>query len=302
MNKKYRVCLTNEERNHLEKLVRKGKAHARKLTYARILLKSDEQGPAWTAMSESRMLSRRVSPVLDALSGVRDSELDEPVTDLGFVSELKVENGAVSVHLRLPTYFYAPNFAYLMVADARAAVLSVPGVRQARVFLDGHHASEEINGGVNEEWGFEGTFPGDTAGEDLYELRTIFRRKSFVSRQEKLCRALLAKDRSRAGLAEMRLGEVPPSGASKKYLECRAELGLDVAPEAPLVVDPDGERVPEEVVVEHLRFARTVRVSIEGNAGFCRGVLATRYGTPGVMNARDDTEVRGSPSTTPPGL
>jgi transposase len=48
MNKKYRVRLTDEERNHLEKLVRKGKAHARKLLYARILLKADEDGPAWT--------------------------------------------------------------------------------------------------------------------------------------------------------------------------------------------------------------------------------------------------------------
>ena len=48
MNKKYRVRLTDEERNHLEKLVRRGKAHARKLLYARILLKADEDGPAWT--------------------------------------------------------------------------------------------------------------------------------------------------------------------------------------------------------------------------------------------------------------
>ncbi len=50
MNKKYRVRLTDEARNHLEKLVRKGKAHARKLLYARILLKADEGGPAssWT--------------------------------------------------------------------------------------------------------------------------------------------------------------------------------------------------------------------------------------------------------------
>ena len=48
MNKKYRVRLTDEERDHLEKLLRKGKAHACKLTYARILLKADEDGPAWT--------------------------------------------------------------------------------------------------------------------------------------------------------------------------------------------------------------------------------------------------------------
>ena len=218
--------------------------------------------------------------VLDALSGVRDPELDEPITDLDFVSELGIEDGAVSVRLRLPTYFCAPNFAYLMVADARAAVLSVPGVREARVVLDDHHASREINGGVNEERGFEGTFPDDTAGEDLSELRAIFRRKSFVARQEKLCRALLTEGYTPADLAEMRLKEVPLSGAFEKYIERRAELRLDISAEAPLAVDPDGKRIPKEAVVEHLRFARTVRVSIEGNASFCRGLLATRYGMP----------------------
>jgi hypothetical protein len=45
-------------------------------------------------------------------------------------------------------------------------------------------------------------------------------------------------------------------------------------------VDPDGNRVPEEAVVQHLRFAKTVRVSIEGNASLCRGLLSTRYGIP----------------------
>src|SRR5919202_4969451 len=109
--------------------------------------------------------------VLDALSGVRDPELDEPVTDLGFVSELGIQDGVVSVRLRLPTYFCAPNFAYLMVADARAAVLSVPGVREARVVLEDHYASREINGGGNEKLGFEGTFPGETEGWGLDELR-----------------------------------------------------------------------------------------------------------------------------------
>src|ERR671939_1923175 len=104
--------------------------------------------------------------VLDALSGVRDPELDEPVTDLGFVSELGIEDGAVSVRLRLPTYFCTPNFAYLMVADARAAVLSLPGVREARVVLDDHHASREINGGVNEKRAFVRIFTGKPESED----------------------------------------------------------------------------------------------------------------------------------------
>jgi metal-sulfur cluster biosynthetic enzyme len=218
--------------------------------------------------------------VLGALSGVRDPELDEPITDLAFVSGLEINRDAVSVRLRLPTYFCAPNFAYLMVADAKAAVLSVPGVRRARVVLDDHYASREINIGVNEEEGFDGAFPGETESPDLEELRTVFRRKSFVARQEKLCRTLLAEDYSPEKLAKMRLAEVPHSGAFEKYLERRAELGLDVSQAAPLLVDPEGKRVPREAVIEHLRFARTVRVSIEGNAELCRGLLATRYGIP----------------------
>jgi metal-sulfur cluster biosynthetic enzyme len=218
--------------------------------------------------------------VMDALSGVRDPELDEPITDLAFVSELEIEGDAVSVRLRLPTYFCAPNFAYLMVADAKASVLSIPGVRRARVVLDDHYASEAINTGVNEEKGFDGAFPGETESPDLEELRTVFRRKSFVARQEKLCRALLAGDYSPEKLAKMRLGEVPVSEAKERYLSRREELGLDVSAEAPLMVDPEGNQIPKYAVVEHLRFARITRVSIEGNAGMCRGLLATRYGIP----------------------
>jgi metal-sulfur cluster biosynthetic enzyme len=220
------------------------------------------------------MIERKV--ILGALAGVRDPELDEPITTLDFVSELKIEGDAVNVRLRLPTYFCAPNFAYLMVADAREAVLSVPGVRRARVVLDDHYASEEINAGTD----FEATFPGETDGPDLEELRTIFRRKSFVSRQEQLCRELLADGHSATELAGMTLDQVPASGAFETYLERRSELGLDVSDDAPVLIDPDGKRVPEEAVIQHLRFARTVRVSIEGNAELCRGLLATRYGIP----------------------
>ena len=218
--------------------------------------------------------------VLDALSGVRDPELDEPITDLRFIANLRVTEDAVDVRLRLPTPMCAPNFAYLMVADAREAVLSVPGVQRARVTLDDHLASDEINAGMADERGFEGTFPGETEGESLDELRTIFRRKSFISRQEKLCRALLAEGYTPAELAQMRLGEVPASEAKDKYLSRREELGLDASAEAPLVVNPDGNPIPEDAVVKHLRFARITRVSIEGNAGMCRGLLATRYGIP----------------------
>jgi len=49
MKKKYIVTLTQEERQILQAMLSKGRAAARKLTHARILLKADagEGGPAW---------------------------------------------------------------------------------------------------------------------------------------------------------------------------------------------------------------------------------------------------------------
>lgn len=47
--KKYKVTLTDEERRLLKQMIASGKASAKKLTHARILLKTDasEGGPAW---------------------------------------------------------------------------------------------------------------------------------------------------------------------------------------------------------------------------------------------------------------
>ena len=47
--KRYKVTLEAEERQHLQELIAAGKAAARKLAHARILLKADaaEGGPAW---------------------------------------------------------------------------------------------------------------------------------------------------------------------------------------------------------------------------------------------------------------
>jgi DNA-binding transcriptional ArsR family regulator len=47
--KKYKVTLTAEERQHLSELIAAGKAAARKLAHARVLLKADQApgGPGW---------------------------------------------------------------------------------------------------------------------------------------------------------------------------------------------------------------------------------------------------------------
>ena len=95
--------------------------------------------------------------VTAALSKVRDPELDESIVDLGFVTETTVDGGHAQVRLRLPTYFCAPNFAYLMVADAYDAVRSVPDIDAASIVLEEHFAAEEINSGVAAGAGFVGS-------------------------------------------------------------------------------------------------------------------------------------------------
>ena len=81
-----------------------------------------------TVDSRSTATGRCVSAALAALATVRDPELDEPITALGFVASCVVScEGRAVVRLRLPTYFCAPNFAFLMVADAYDAVTAVPG-------------------------------------------------------------------------------------------------------------------------------------------------------------------------------
>jgi hypothetical protein len=65
-------------------------------------------------------------------------------------------------------------------------------------------------------------------------------------------------------------------------LERRAELGLPAGDGALLLVDPETEaRVDPGAVPLHLRRAQVTRVSIEANAGICRGMLRHRYHSPG---------------------
>ena len=214
--------------------------------------------------------------VMAALAGVRDPELDESVTALGFVAGVTVTGGRVEVALRLPTYFCAPNFAWLMVDDADAAVRGVPGVTDVQVRLIDHFAADEINAGVGRRQGFDAAFAGLADG-GLDELRQVFRRKALSARQDRLCRALLAGGATPGDLAERRLGDLPAGPDTDTYLQRRAEFGLDVSPGAPLLVDTAGAPVSPERATVYLRRLRSIAVNIEGNTGFCRGLLATRY-------------------------
>jgi len=214
--------------------------------------------------------------VVDALSTVRDPELDESIVDLGFVTSSTVEAGHADVRLRLPTYFCAPNFAYLMVADAYDAVRAVPGIDSAAIFLEDHFASDTINSGVAAGAGFVGSFP-DEAGTELDDLRRNFQRKAHVAAMERACRRLLADGWTIESLPQARLADLPDGAERRRLMRRRADIDLPLDPGSFVLVDDDGAPVRSDDVPLRLRFAHTVRVSIDGNAHFCRGLLTTRY-------------------------
>ena len=219
--------------------------------------------------------------VVAALATVRDPELDEPVTTLGFVSSCTVsEEGQTQVRLRLPTYFCAPNFAFLMVADAYDAVAAVPGVTAAEVILDDHFASDAINAGVAARAGFVGSFDGE-AVDELDELRATFLRKAVLAGTDLVCRPLAAAGRTPAELAALTLGDVPSSPELTRLQRRRADLGLPVGDAAPLLIDP-ATRAPvaAEAVPLHLRRAGLTRTGIEANTSICSGMLRARYPDP----------------------
>jgi metal-sulfur cluster biosynthetic enzyme len=227
--------------------------------------------------------------LLAALEAVRDPELDEPITSLGFVASCTVSaDGDAEVRLRLPTYFCAPNFAYLMVADAYDAVSVLPGVRRASVVLEDHFASDSINGGVAAQAGFVRSFDGEAVAE-LDQLRADFLRKAVMAGTDQVCRPLLAAGTDPAALLAMTLGEVPPSRALTRLRERRAELGLPAGDSASLLIDPaTGAPVSPGSVPLHLRKAQLTRTSIEANSGICRGMLRHRYATPGQGQSEED--------------
>jgi metal-sulfur cluster biosynthetic enzyme len=217
--------------------------------------------------------------VLRALDAVIDPELDEPITDLGFVHTVDVAaDGDVTVHLRLPTSFCSPNFAYLMASDSKDVLTALDWTRHVTVELDDHHDSAIINAGLAADAGYRGTFRHE-AEDSLDELRETFRRKAHTAAMERCLTAMLRADRTRteASIGSVRLGDLPDDDATTSLLKRRASIGLSTAPDQLVMVDHHGDGYPPDTVPMALRRARSTRISIDGNAHFCRGLLRTRY-------------------------
>lgn len=216
--------------------------------------------------------------VLAALDAVHDPELDEPITTLRFVSACEVSpSGDVDVRLRLPTPQCAPNFAFLMAADARDAVRRLPGVHDVRVTLEDHYTGEEINASLQRGEEFGEAFPGETDAPDLEALRALFLRKALVARQARTCESLLASGATAEQVTALTVADLPKTADARRCLELRVELGLDAGAGAPAFMTPAGDPIPAGALQRWLRTARLVRMSLEVNGGICRSLLSRRY-------------------------
>jgi metal-sulfur cluster biosynthetic enzyme len=222
-------------------------------------------------------IADRKAEVWARLQTVTDPELDEPVTDLEFVTRADVDaEGRVHIEFRLPTYWCAANFSFLMADDMRMAVKELPWVSAVDVTLGEHMYADKINAGLAQGLSFQETFGAD--------LRRTFLVKAFQRRQAALLAYLIAAGYPAAALVELTLGELAAMKSDEaggkllaRYLERRA-VAAGVA-ETLAFVDADGDSLQTETLPTYVRALRRVNVNAEFNSALCRGLLHARFDT-----------------------
>ena len=123
---------------------------------------------------------------------MRDPELDEPITTLGFVSSCTVSGEgagagpAAPAHLLLRPQLRLPHGRRRLRRRHRGARASP----SAEVILDDHFASDAINAGVAARAGFAASFDGE-ATDELDDLRATFLRKAVLAGTDQVCRPLV---------------------------------------------------------------------------------------------------------------
>jgi len=225
----------------------------------------------------------RVAQVRAALEAVTDPEIDESVVALEFISALAVSPaGEVAIEFRLPTYWCAPNFAFLMASDMREAVAALSWVQAVTVRLVDHFSAELINRGVAREQSFRAAFPGES-DDDLAVVRQKFLGKAFERRQELLVRHLLGQGQRPEGLTALSLRGLRalPLGAEGErlralYAYAWRRLWPAWGEERLAFVTLGGAGLEPAGLRGHLRKLAGVRRNAEFNGGICRSLLAER--------------------------
>ncbi len=237
-------------------------------------------------MQDRHTLTPRERDVWSRLDRVDDPELDEPLTDLGFIEAVSVgDAGDVLVCFRLPTYWCSPNFAFLMAEGIRDEVGALPWVSRVAVQLEDHMCADEMNAAVNAGRSFSEAMALRPELGDLGEVREKFARKAFQRRQEAVLLALRTLGLKPADVAAMTLSQLErtrlhdPEAARQlpRYLEILRARGLATAECDPAFPDPDGRGLTAAGYAERMGELRAVRINMEFGGALCRGLKETRY-------------------------
>src|SRR5712672_3690433 len=220
-------------------------------------------------LPQNRQSHDRQAEIWACLQGVMDPELDESVTDLNFVTKADVDSeNRVHIEFRLPTYWCAANFSFLMADDMRRVVSALDWVKGVSVVLGEHMYADKINAGLAKGLSFQETFGAEADG-NLDELRQTFLVKAFQRRQVALLNHLArvgCPPQTIVSLTLMELGCLPVDDEGgklvRRYLERRAVVGPLRADE-PAFVDAEGARLKTVGFAAYISGLRRVCVNAE---------------------------------------
>ena len=224
--------------------------------------------------------------VWGCLARVNDPELDEPLTELGFVESVAViDHQRVDVGFRLPTYWCSPNFAFLMAFGIRREIETLAWVKDIQVTLHDHCFGDELNLAVNDGRAFTEVFAEYCDGADLGDVIEKFEIKAFDRRQEAMLLELRRQGRSPEQIVSMTLADFD-------RLDCTDEEAIKQKPRyrdllllrklAENADDPafptwNGRRLTAGILSEHLGRLRSTRLNMEFNGSLCRNLALNRY-------------------------
>jgi metal-sulfur cluster biosynthetic enzyme len=225
----------------------------------------------------------RQAQVWACLQGVTDPELDEPVTELNFITNADVDQqNRVHIGFRLPTYWCAANFSFLMADDMRRAVGALDWVEGVNVVLGEHMYADKINAGLAQGLSFQETFGAEADG-NLDDLRQTFLVKAFQRRQVALLNHLTGARHSPEAIAALTLGGLellPVDEDGKKlvrrYLERRGVVG-PLRPGVLAFITAEGAPLQSDSFSAYVSGLRRVGVNAEFNSALCRGLLSVRF-------------------------
>ncbi|MGB3242983.1 MAG: iron-sulfur cluster assembly protein [Sulfitobacter sp.] len=237
-------------------------------------------------MEPAELADPKLADVWARLDRVMDPELDEPITDMGFVEQVLIENKAdVTVMFRLPTYWCSPNFAFLMAQGIKREVDALPWVNSSNVWLEDHMAAEEMNAAVNAGGSFADAFSELQGGEDLDALREKFDRKAFQRRQEVVIKALVSEGRSVEAILATSLGDLLEHTfddaenlrQAGRYLDLLQSKRLATIPDDPAFPTYEGTQITGQGFKSYMDLLRSVRINMEFSGSLCRGLKRSRY-------------------------